>query len=161
MNNIFYHSPCVRKIFFISDIWIWSLVDIRLFGFMISNVCKRYFTIPVLYRWTPKATLFSLCKEFVFPSCTCIIFFFVLILQEFYKICQVYVFPHHCSLELSESSPSADSGLFPSQTNYLLLFNYSLSSICSILSLWNAYHFYKFPGSILQPLYCPSVFWSP
>lgn len=75
-------------------------------------------------------------------------------------MCQVWVFYHKHSLELSEPSLSADVILLSSQMNYLLLFNYCLSSICSTLSSGMPIIF-TMSFQHLQSFYCPSVFLSP
>lgn len=81
---------------------------------------------------------FPFIRNLYFHLCLCYFYYyyFVLITQDVYRTCQVCVFSQQYSLECSELSQSGDAGLFSSQMNYLLLFNYCLSSICSMLSFW-------------------------
>lgn len=104
---------------------------------------------------------FPFVRNLYFHLC-CWDFSRVLSILEACRICQVCVFSHQNSLELSKPSQSVDAGLFSSQINYLLLFNYCLSSICFVLYFWCAYHFYcGFPGSVLQFISYTSAFPSP
>lgn len=78
-------------------------------------VCKCYFSVvsfPKLHKRIPNASLFSLCKESVLSSCACVIFVLVLIIQGGCRICQVRVFSHQDSLELSKLSQAVDAVFF-------------------------------------------------
>lgn len=157
-------SYTVSKYFFLFDTWIPSWLGTGSSGYAVLCVCWHYFTVlslPILHNRTPNTSKFSLCKESVF-SPVLLRFSRVLSILEACRICQVCVFSHQNSLELSKPSQSVDADLFSSQINYLLLFNYCLSSICSVLSFWYAYHFYYgFPGSVLQFLSYTSALPSP
>ena len=133
---------CGLKIF-LSDTWAVSRVGKASYGCTVVWVCRCRFTVshPMSQKTIPNASVFFFYKKSVLSPCACVIFLLFLIIQEVCGTCQVCVLSRRYVLELSEPSQSVDAGLFSSQMNYLLLFNYFLSSICSILSSWMPFIF--------------------
>lgn len=136
-------SCMVLKYFFLSDTWAVSRVGKATYSCTVVWACRCLFTVshPMLQKTILNASVFFFYKKSVLSPCACVIFLLFLIIQEVCGTCQVCVLSRRYVLELSEPSQSVDAGLFSSQMNYLLLFNYFLSSICSILSSWMPFIF--------------------
>lgn len=131
-------------------------------------VHRCYFTVvsfPKLHRRIPNASLFCLCKESVLSSCACVIFVLVLIIQGGCRMCQVCVFSHQDSLEMSKLSQAVDVIFFVLFfsfnhrwiISYYLIISF-LPSVLAYLSGLPIIFFNEFPGSVLQFLYYRSVF---